>query len=200
MDNNTEYNGPIHGKVKLRPSAFEASSDGGDLVPAPGYSTADINSDNFGIEGGIGDLAGINSKLAADYPPINSNESPNNGRNLYEPLRIAFVHKFSGPHVDVQEYMSYQGGIVMRAEEFLRVRIKYDSDDNVFSPYTCATITGVCFPYGKTNKGIIHPDINKVQSVMFRDKFTFDLVHPNVDEGPDLYNYDPFSLSLLSFQ
>jgi len=34
--NNTEYDGPIHGKVKLRPSAFEASSDGGDLVPAQG--------------------------------------------------------------------------------------------------------------------------------------------------------------------
>ena len=188
--NYTEYNGPIHGKVKLRPSAFEASSDGGDLVPAQGYSTASINSNNFGIEGGIGDAAGINSKLAADYPPINSNESPNTGRNVYEPQRIAFVHKFGGPHVATNDHLSYLDPNYV-VEEVARVNLRLDKTNNVFSPYTCATITGVAFPYGKTNKGVIHPDCNKVKTVFFRDKFTFDLVHPNIDNGPDLYNYDP---------
>lgn len=186
--NNTEYDGPIHGKVKLRPSAFEASSDGGDLVPAQGYSTASVNSDDFGIQGGI--LEGNAAKLSADYPTINSNASPNTGRNLYEPLRIAFVHKFGGPHVDTNDHLSYLDPSYV-IEEVARVNIRPDKENNVFPPYTCATITGVAFPYGQTNKGIVHPDINKVKTVMFRDKFTFDLVHPNIDQGPNLYNYDP---------
>jgi hypothetical protein len=95
-----------------------------------------------------------------------------------------------GPHVDSNDHLTFIQGDY-RTEEFARVKLQPDKTDNVFSPYTCATVTGVAFPYGQTNKGIIHPDINKIKTVLFRNKFTFDLVHPNVNEGPDLYNYDP---------
>ncbi len=177
--NNTEHNGPRLGGVKLKPLVYKVTGGApGTLLPTFGYLSSSTTYGNYTEEGG-------------SFPPLGTNTPPTDGTNIYEPVRIPFIHKFGGPHCSVSgeiEGGSFNNnGLVWSKEEFLR--IKLPKGTNTLSPYTCATITGVIFPYGQTNTGSVSPLGNRTATSLFRHKFTFVRNKPSASFSTNLYTY-----------
>lgn len=193
--NNTQYKGPKLGGIKLKPTVYKITGGApNDLIPNAGYfsSSTDYGDYTNGNQGGT-------------YPSLNTSTPTNSGKQvIYEPSRIPFVHKFGGPHCSVTGELAGGEWNTNSAdwckEEFLRVKLAKqeaytDSNGTLISgslsPYTCATITGVIFPYGQTNKGPVSPLGNRTSTSFFRHKFNFVRAKPSSSYDVDLYTYAP---------
>jgi hypothetical protein len=197
--NNTEFNGPKVNGHRFSPLVFK--SKGGDLtapVPARGYQVAYFDHSDY--ETGSADVTD-GARLSGGYPIINTNSTRNTGTDIYQPVKIAFVHKFGGPNTETEGELPRLGkdehaGIRYSMEEFLRVNIPKNHKDRVFTPYHCAVLTAITIPYGKTQTGSIEPKGNRVASSLFRQRFTFQPNRPKNAFPENLYTYDPPGSSL----
>ncbi len=177
--NNTEYNGPLLGGIKIRPTYYTADggTSGTTPLPAIGYHSSSVIPQHLYNNG---------------YPNLGNNIGTNTGEHIYEPARIPFVHKFGGPSWAVTGDVlggSFDTNSNWFKEEFLR--IKLPKGTNTMCPYTCATLTGIIFPYGKTNQGPISPLGNRTGTSLFRYKFNFVRTRPPNHYAVDLHTYDP---------
>ena len=96
--NNTEFNGPKVSGHRLSPIVFK--SYGGDVtspLPARGYNFAAFLHSDY--ETGSSDVTD-GARLSGGYPIINTNSNRNTGTDIYQPVKIAFAHKFGGPNVE----------------------------------------------------------------------------------------------------
>ena len=180
--NNTEYNGPILGTVKLKPLVYKsAGGNPSGLLPPQGYLSSSTSYGNYS-----------NADQGGSYPPLDTNVPTNTGKNIYEPARIPFVHKFGGPHCSVTGEVAAgsfnDNSTTWYKEEFLRIKLPKGTD--TLSPYTCATLTGTIFPYGQTNTGSISPLGNRTATSLFRHKFNFIRAKPSSQYSVDLYSYN----------
>ena len=183
--NNTEYNGPRVGAIKLKPTVYKVTGGNpGGILPEAGYLSSSVTYDDYS-----------DPTAGGTYPELNSNTPNQLGTNIYEPVRIPFIHKFGGPHcfsTGEQDGGSFDtNSFVWRKEEFLRIKLKKGTGlSTAPSPYTCAILTGTIFPYGQTNTGSISPLGNRNAVSLFRHRFNFQRTKPPLALGVNPYGND----------
>jgi hypothetical protein len=176
INKKTKNLGPVSAPFRKTPlvtKVIGGNTDGD--TPTLGYhlvSSSIIESYTIGDK--AAEFSGSGAALGSAYPVIGTNKLPSTGLNPYEPIKLAFIHKFGGPNMATEGLGASSGGSsYFLTEEFLRVKLKKDNANNVYCPYNNAILTATVFPYGQTNRGEVKATGNRTSVSLIRQRFSF---------------------------